>query len=67
MKINIRIYYMTMCELDELILIIQLEDDEDDLDCYMSKCGFNNDEREIIWTNYDLLSNQYDLYLDYVS
>ena len=58
---------MTMCELDELILIIQLEDDEDDLDCYMSKSGYTNDERKMIWKDYDLLSYEYGLFLNSIS
>lgn len=58
---------MTMCKLDELILIIQLEDDEDDLDYYMSKSGYTNDEREMIWEDYDLLNYEYELFLNYVS
>tara|TARA_R110000823_G_scaffold84069_1_gene189307 strand:+ start:579 stop:749 length:171 start_codon:yes stop_codon:yes gene_type:complete len=56
-----------MCKLDELILIIQLEDDEDDLDYYMSKSGYTNDEREMIWEDYDLLNYEYELFLNYVS
>lgn len=56
-----------MCELDELILIISLEDDGYDLDCYMSRSGFNNDEREMIWKDYDLLSYEYGLFLNSIS
>tara|TARA_R110001592_G_scaffold27431_2_gene101524 strand:+ start:78 stop:254 length:177 start_codon:yes stop_codon:yes gene_type:complete len=58
---------MAMCELDELILIISLEDDGYDLDCYMSRSGFNNDEREMIWKDYDLLSYEYGLFLNSIS
>ena len=56
-----------MCELDELILIISLEDDEDDLDYYMSKSGYTNDERKMIWKDYDLLSYEYGLFLNSIS